>query len=131
MLLIVLFSHFGLLNGSTSTFVLCFGAHNSHVAVEHVSHKHTESELNATLDSVNAVATVTSTDSACHDIALLSDELLLDLSKLSFDVGPVPAIFVFLVLLAISHRIVRLSLAFDLRFTDSRLLSLRSTILLI
>jgi hypothetical protein len=129
-LLVALLSNFGLLNSSTATFVLCLGA-NNHIAVENVNHHHFVESLHSSLEENHSSAQVSSTDFPCNDIPISSDEGLLDLSKLSIDLGILSAVFLVFIFLALSRQIALLSLFLNLWFTDSKLLSLRSTILLI
>lgn len=129
-LLVALLSHFGLLSSSTATFVLCIGE-NNHIAVEYAKYKHTLEASLSSSDKVYSGVQVLCADTQCNDIPISSDEGLLDLSKLSIDLGILPAVFLVFIFLTLSRQIAPLSLFLNLWFTDPKLLSLRSTILLI
>lgn len=130
-LILTILVHFGLGHQDVSSFVLCFGA-DGHVAVEYIGQDHDA--------NVNKADNTYSTDddspcmSPCADIPLDDDTHtplpLTDLSKIAFDIGSLPLFFLIL-LLYYPCLITRQPPFPALLFTDSRLLALRSTVLLI
>jgi hypothetical protein len=132
-LMLAVLGHFGLGHSDASAFVLCFGT-DGHVAVEHAGHNH-----GADTDKVYPTGTgayFTDTDSPCEDIPVVGDDHgahipLLELSKASVDLGLLPLVFFVFFLIPYTKVISRRPLFSDPLFTDSRLLGLRSTVLLI
>lgn len=137
-LILTVLGHFGLSHGE-SAFVLCFGA-DGHVAVERVSQDHDANADKTTRHQDGTNASITDggspCTSPCTDIPLAGDDHgahvpLLILSKVSLDLGLLPLFFLVFFLLPYARVSIRRSFFPDPPFTDSRLLSLRSTVLLI
>ncbi|WP_445366583.1 hypothetical protein ACH5Y9_14670 [Methylomonas sp. BW4-1] len=133
-LILAVLGHFGLGHRDVSAFVLCFGA-DGHVGVEHVGHDH-EIGLNKAAplkDPTNAY--FTDGESPCTDISLDGDDhiplSLTNLLKIAIDIGFLPVFFLFSLLTLYSRAIIRQPAFFDPPFTDSKLLALRSIVLLI
>lgn len=137
-LILTVLGHFGLSHGE-SAFVLCFGA-DGHVAVERISQDHGANEDKATQHKDGANAYITDGDSPCTspctDIPIAGDDHgahvpLSVLSKISLDLGLLPLFFLVFFLIPYARVIPQRHFFSDPLFTDSRLLSLRSTVLLI
>lgn len=132
-LILTVLVHFGLGHQDVSSFVLCFGA-DGHVAVEYIGQDH-DASVNKAEGKTNAYSTNDDSPcmSPCTDIPLDDTHpplSLTDLSKIAFDIGFLPLFF--LILLLCYPRLISRQPPFpDLLFTDSRLLALRSTVLLI
>lgn len=132
-LLITVLIHFGFGHQDVSSFVLCFGS-DGHVAVEHIAQDHDAGGGKASVTNYSLPANHSPCTSPCADIPLDGDTHtplpLTDLSKIAFDIGFLPLFF--LVLLIYYPRLITRQPPFPaLLFTDSRLLALRSTVLLI
>lgn len=134
-LMLAVLGHFGLGHSDASTFVLCFGT-DGHVAVERADHDH-----GTNADKVSQTKAVTGAyfadgDSPCTDIPVVGDDHgthipLSALSKASVDFGLLPLVFLVFLFIPYARVITRRSFSTDPLFTDSRLLSLRSIVLLI
>ena len=125
--------HFGLGYRDLPAFVLCFGA-DGHVAVERIGHDHGVNADKIFLTEADAY--FTDADSPCTDIPVGEDDHgthvpLTDLSKISVDPGLLPLFSLVFLLIPYAKVITRRPFFSDPLFTDSRLLSLRSTVLLI
>jgi hypothetical protein len=138
LLIIAMLGHFGLGHRDVSVFVLCFGA-DGHVAIEYVGPVHgtgldksTEITGDATAFSIDSALPC---ESPCTDISMDGNDHiplpLTDLLKVSIDIGLLPAFFLLSLLVFYARVIIRQSAFSDPPFTDSRLLALRSTVLLI
>jgi len=134
-LILAVLSHFGLGHSEASAYVLCFGA-DGHVAVENANHDHgTHPSSNfQTKDEIGA--DLTDGDLPCTDFPVVGDDHgahvpLTDLSKASVDLGLLPLVFFVFLLIPYARVITRRPFFPDPLFIDSRLLSLRSTVLLI
>jgi hypothetical protein len=136
-LILTVLINFGFGHQDVSSFVLCFGA-DGHVAVEHIAQDHDTSEGKiANLEEKSNIYFADSKlpcTSPCADIPLDGDAHtslpLTDLSKIAFDIGFLPLFF--LILLLYYPRLITRQPPFPAPpFTDSRLLALRSTVLLI
>jgi hypothetical protein len=124
-LMLAVLGHFGLGHSDASAFVLCFGT-DGHVAVERASHDH----------GADTGAYFTDMASPCEDIPVVDDDHgthipLTDLSKASVDLGLLPLVFLVFLLIPYARVITQRPFFPDPLFTDSRLLGLRSTVLLI
>ncbi|MDD4904558.1 MAG: hypothetical protein PHD39_00165 [Methylobacter tundripaludum] len=138
-LMLAVLGHFGLGHSDASAFVLCFGT-DGHVAVERVGQDHgvnadkvfpTKAETNAYFTDGDSPCT-----SPCTDIPVVGDDHgahipLTDLSKASVDLGLLPLVFLVFLFIPYVQVITRRSFFADPLFTDSRLLALRSIVLLI
>jgi hypothetical protein len=136
-LILTVLIHFGLGHQDASPFVLCFGA-DGHIAVEHIG-QNNNTNVNKTDPLKNKANTYFADSklpcaSPCADIPLDGDAHtplpLTDLTKIAFDIGFLPLFFL-IVLLYYPRLITRQPPFPALLFTDSRLLALRSTVLLI
>ncbi|MCQ8182652.1 hypothetical protein NP603_16140 [Methylomonas sp. SURF-1] len=138
MLILAVLGHFGLGHRDVSAFVLCFGA-DGHIAVEKTGKDQFASVNTVTRfnDETNAF---TSNDadpcsSPCTDIPIDGDDhiplQLTNLSKIAIDIGLLPVFFLLSLLVLYAKVVIRQPAFFDPPFTDSRLLALRSTVLLI
>jgi hypothetical protein len=106
------------------------------VAVEPASHDHGADTDKACPTKAKTGAYFTGMDSPCEDIPVVGDDHgahipLTDLSKASVDLGLLPLIFLAFLLIPYARVITRRPFFSDPLFTDSRLLALRSTVLLI
>ncbi len=124
-LILAVLGHFGLGHSDASAFVLCFGT-DGHVAVERAGHNH----------GADTGAYFTDMDSSCTDISVVDDDHgahipLTDLSKASIDLGLLPLVLLVFLLIRYARVITRRPFSPAPLFTDSRLLGLRSTVLLI
>ncbi|NOU20396.1 MAG: hypothetical protein HOO93_01160 [Methyloglobulus sp.] len=133
-LILTVFSHFGLGHSDTSAYVLCFGA-DGHVAVENADHDHGTHPGNNFQAKDEAGTVLTDGGSPCTDIPVIGDDHgthvpLLVLSKISVDLGFLPLIFLFILLIPYARITVRRPFISEPLFTDSRLLAHRSTVLL-
>ena len=137
-LIFAVLGHFGLGHRDVSAFVLCFGA-DGHVAVEKIG-KEPFASVNATTRFNDGSNALTSDDSnpcssPCTDIPIDGDDhiplQLTDLLKLAIDIGLLPVFFLISLFVLYARVIIRQSAFLDPPFTDSRLLALRSTVLLI
>jgi len=137
-LILAVLGHFGLGHRDVSAFVLCFGA-DGHVAVEK-NGKDQSVSLNAVTPFNDETNALTSDDSnpcssPCTDIPIDGDDhiplQLTDLLKIAIDTGLLPVFFLISLLVLYARAIIRQPAFFDPPFTDSRLLALRSTVLLI
>ncbi|OAI06960.1 MULTISPECIES: hypothetical protein [Methylomonas] len=137
-LILAVLGHFGLGHRDVSAFVLCFGA-DGHVAVEKNGKDQSVSLTVVTRfnDETNAL---TSNDddpcsSPCTDIPIDGDDhiplQLTNLLKIAIDIGLLPVFFLISLLVLYAKVVIRQPAFFDPPFTDSRLLALRSTVLLI
>ncbi|MEI8573864.1 hypothetical protein U737_06540 [Methylomonas sp. LW13] len=137
-LILAVLGHFGLGHRDVSAFVLCFGA-DGHIAVEKTGNDQFASINSVTRfnDETNAL---TSDDgdpcsSPCTDIPIDGDDhiplQLTNLSKIAPDIGLLPVFFLISLLVVYARVIIRQPAFFAPPFTDSRLLALRSTVLLI
>lgn len=138
-LILTVLSHFDVGHTDPSVFVLCFGS-DGHVAVERISQNH---DANADKtpqhqDGANSYITDGGSPctSPCTDIPLAGDDHgahvpLLVLSKVSLDIGLLPLFFLVFFLIPYAGASIRRCFFPDPPFTDSRLLGLRSTVLLI
>ncbi len=129
-LMLVVLCHFNVGHSDASAYVLCFGA-DGHVAVEHTGHDH-----GVYSTKVEASAYFTDIDSPCTDIPVVGDDHsahipLIDLSKTPIDFGLLPLFFLVFFLKPYARVILQRHFFSDPLFTDSRLLSLRSTVILI
>lgn len=134
-LMLAVLGHFGLGHRDVSAFVLCFGA-DGHVAVESAGHDH-----GADADQRSASRAETGTysvplDSPCTDIPVVGDDHgrhvpLAQASKPSLDLGLLPLVFLAFLLISSARAVLRRLRFPDPPFTDSRLLALRSVVLLI
>lgn len=134
-LMLTVLCHFNVGHSDASAYVLCFGA-DGHVAVEHTGHDHGVGTDKVYSTKAEASAYFTGTDSPCTDIPVVGDNHgahvpLIDLSKTSIDFGLLPLFFLVFFLIPYARVIPRRHFFSDPLFTDSRLLSLRSTVLLI
>lgn len=138
-LILAVLSHFGVGHSDPSVFVLCFGE-DGHVAVERINQDHDANadKTTAHQDGTNAYITDGGSPctSPCTDIPLAGDDHgahvpLSVLSKISLDLGLLPLFFLVFFLIPYARVIPQLHFFSDPLFTDSRLLSLRSTVLLI
>lgn len=138
-LMLAVLGHFGLGHRDASAFVLCFGA-DGHVAVEHIGQDHGADADKAFLTKADTDAYFTTGDSPCTspctDIPVGGDDHgthipLTDLSKASIDLGILPLFFLVFLLIPYAQVVTRRPFFSDPLFTDSRLLGLRSTVLLI
>lgn len=134
-LMLAVLGHFGLGHSDVSAFVLCFGT-DGHVAVEPAGHNHGADTDKAYPARTETGTYFTDTDSPCEDIPVVGYDHgahipLLDLSKASADLGLLPLVFFVFLLIPYTKVISRRPLFPDPLFTDSRLLGLRSTVLLI
>lgn len=136
-LMLAVLGHFGLGHRDASAFVLCFGA-DGHVAVERIGQDHGANT--AIVSEPKAAAYFMASDSPCTspctDIPVGGDDHgthipLADLSKASIDLGILPLFFLVFLFIPYSQVITRRPFFSDPLFTDSRLLALRSTVLLI
>ncbi|MBS3953139.1 MAG: hypothetical protein KGZ88_09345 [Methylomicrobium sp.] len=138
-LIFAVLSHFGGGHTDPSVFVLCFGS-DGHVAVERISQDHDANANKALQHKDRANAYFTDGDSPCTspctDVPLGDDDHashvpLTDLSKTSLDVGILPLFFIAFLLVPYARVITRRRFSSDPPITDSRLLALRSIVLLI
>jgi hypothetical protein len=137
-LILAILGHFGLGHRDASAFVLCFGG-DGHVAVEHVGHDHAITlDKNAHFSDAAGVHFADSDapcNSPCTDISLDGDDhiplSLTDFVKIALDSGLLPVFFLLSLLSLHSRPFIRQPAFFDPPFTDPRLLSLRSIVLLI
>ncbi|WP_333873662.1 hypothetical protein [Methylobacter sp.] len=134
-LMLAVLGHFGLGHSDASAFVLCFGT-DGHVAVEHAGHNHGADTDKVYPTKTETDAYFTDMDSPCEDIPVVGDDHgahipLTDLSKASVDLGLLPLVFLVFLLIPYARVIARRPFFSDPLFTDSRLLGLRSTVLLI
>ncbi|MDX8130322.1 MULTISPECIES: hypothetical protein [Methylomonas] len=137
-LILAVLGHFGLGHRDVSSFVLCFGA-DGHVAVEKTGSDQF-ARVNAATRFNDETNALTSDDgdpcpSPCTDIPIDGDDhiplQLTELLKLAIDTGLLPVFFLISLLTLYAKVIIRQPAFFDPPFTDSRLLALRSTVLLI
>lgn len=137
-LILAVLGHFGLGHRDASAFVLCFGA-DGHVAVEKTG-KDQFASVNAATRFNDETNALTSDDgdpcsSPCTDIPIDGDDhiplQLTDLLKLAIDTWLLPVFFLISLLALYAKVVIRQPAFFDPPFTDSRLLALRSTVLLI
>lgn len=134
-LMLTVLCHFGLGQSEASEFVLCFGA-NGHVAVEKSGHDHSVHSGNTSQTINQADTHLVGNDSPCTDIPVDGDDHgshtpLLSVSKVSVDLTLlllIPLVFLFVCYAVV---ILRRPFSYKPLFTDSRLLGLRSTVLLI
>jgi hypothetical protein len=134
-LMLAVLGHFGLGHRDASAFVLCFGA-DGHVAVERSGHDHGVDTDKVYPTKAETGAYFTGMDSPCEDIPVVGDDHgahipLTDLSKASVDLGLLPLVFLVFLFILYAKVISRRPFFPDPLFTDSRLLSLRSIVLLI
>ena len=134
-LILTVLSHFGLGHSEASAYVLCFGA-DGHVAVEKAGHDHEVHPDKISRDTKGFGASLTDGGSPCTDIPVADDDHgthvpLLVLSKISVDLGLLPLVFFFILLIPYARIIIRRPFISEPLFTDSRLLAHRSTVLLI
>ncbi len=134
-LILIVLCHFGLVHGDVSAYVLCFGE-DGHVAVERADHHHRIHADKVSLTEAKTGAYFTNADLPCTDIPIVDDDHgshipLSALSKTSIDLGFLPQVFLFFLPLPYARAIIRRPCFNDLLFTDSRLLGIRSTVLLI
>jgi len=133
-LILAILGHFGLGHRDISAFVLCFGG-DGHVAVEHAGHDHETSMDHVIELKEPANAYLIDVDFPCTDIALDRDDhiplLFTDLLKIAIDTGLLPVFFLISLLVLYTRVIIRQPAFFNPPFTDSRLLALRSIVLLI
>jgi hypothetical protein len=138
-LMLAVLCHFGMGHRDASAFVLCFGA-DGHVAVEHIGQAHEANKEIVSRPNVETDAYFTDGDSPCTspctDIPVGGDDHgthipLTDLSKASVDLGLLPLVFLVFLLIPYARVITRRPFFPDPLFTDSRLLGLRSIVLLI
>ncbi|SJM90953.1 hypothetical protein [Crenothrix polyspora] len=134
-LILTVLTHFGFGHQDVSPFVLCFGA-DGHVAVERVAQEqHDKAKVSFKSEAKTYFANSNSPCfSPCADIPLDGDAhtpLPLDVSKIAFDIGFLPLFFLISLVLYSPRLITRQPFFFAPLFTDSRLLALRSTVLLI
>ncbi|WP_427551960.1 hypothetical protein ACQE3D_25600 (plasmid) [Methylomonas sp. MS20] len=138
MLIFAVLGHFGLGHRDVSAFVLCFGA-DGHVAVEKNGKDQSVSLTVVTRfnDETNALTSDHSDpcSSPCTDIPIDGDDhiplQLTNLLKIAIDIGLLPVFFLISLLVLYAKVVIRQPAFFDPPFTDSRLLALRSTVLLI
>lgn len=137
-LILAVLGHFGLGHRDMTAFVLCFGA-DGHVAVEKTG-KDPFASVNAVTrfnDETNVLASDDGgpCSSPCSDIPIDGDDHipleLTKLSKIAIDIGLLPVFFLVSLLVLCARVIIRQSAFFNPPFTDSRLLALRSIVLLI
>lgn len=137
-LILAVLGHFGLGHRDVSAFVLCFGT-DGHVAVEKTV-KDQFASVNAVTRFNDETNALTSDEgdpcsSPCTDIPIDGDDhiplQLTNLSKIAIDTGLLPVFFLISLLILYARVIIRQPAFFDPLFTDSRLLALRSTVLLI
>lgn len=135
-LILAVLGHFGLVGHSdASAFVLCFGT-DGHVAVERAGHNHGADTDKIYPTKADTGAYFTAMDSPCTDISVVDDDHgahipLTDLSKTSIDLGLLPQVLLFFLLIPYARVITRRPFFPEPLFTDSRLLGLRSTVILI
>ena len=134
-LMLAVLGHFGLGHSDASAFVLCFGT-DGHVAVERAGHDHGADTAKVYPTKAETGAYFTDMDSPCEDIPVVGDDHgahipLTDLSKASVDLGLLPLVFLVFLLIPYARVITRRPFFPDPLFTDSRLLGLRSIVLLI
>uniref|UniRef100_UPI00402B777C hypothetical protein n=1 Tax=Methylomonas sp. PHL2-19 TaxID=3438878 RepID=UPI00402B777C len=137
-LILAVLGHFGLGHRDVSAFVLCFGA-DGHVAVEKTGKDQFASVNTVTRfnDETNALTSDDSDpcSSPCTDIPIDGDDhiplQLTNLSKIAIDIGILPVFFLISLLVLYAKVVIRQPGFFAPPFTDSRLLALRSTVLLI
>ncbi|MDO9049840.1 MAG: hypothetical protein Q7U66_19175 [Methylobacter sp.] len=134
-LMLAVLGHFGLGHNDASAFVLCFGT-DGHVAVERADHNHGINADNVSLTKTETGAYFSNGDLPCTDIPVVGDDHgahvpLSALSKVSVDLGLLPLIFLVFLLIPYARVITRRPFFPYPLFIDSRLLSLRSTVLLI
>lgn len=137
-LILAVLGHFGLGHRDVSAFVLCFGA-DGHVAVEKTG-KDQFASVNAVARFNDETNALTGDDgdpcsSPCTDIPIDGDDhiplQLTNLSKIAIDIGLLPVFFLISLLILYAKVVIRQPAFFDPPFIDSRLLALRSTVLLI
>ncbi|MCK9620785.1 MAG: hypothetical protein M0R47_09655 [Methylobacter sp.] len=134
-LMLAVLGHFGLGHSDASAFVLCFGT-DGHVAVERAGHDHGADTDKVYPTKAETGAYFTDMDSPCEDFPVVGDDHgahipLTDLSKASVDLGLLPLVFLVFLLIPYARVITRRSFFPDPLFTDSHLLAIRSTVLLI
>jgi hypothetical protein len=138
-LILAVLGHFGLVHSDASAFVLSFGA-DCHVAVEHIGQDHGTGADKVFLTKADTDAYFTTGDSPCTspctDIPVVGDDHgahipLSVLSKVSVDHGLLPLFFLVFLLIPYTLVITRRPFFSDPLIIDSRLLALRSTVLLI
>lgn len=134
-LMLAVLCHFNLGHSDVSTYVLCFGA-DGHVAVERADHDHRINADKVSLTKTETGVYFTNGDLPCNDIPVVGDDHgahvpLSALSKASIDLGLLPLVLLFFLLIPYARVISRRPLFPEPLFTDSRLLGLRSTVLLI
>jgi len=135
LLMITILCHFGIGHGDVSDFVLCFGS-DGHVAVEHAGHvHHSEMVKSNSVKTVIGSSTANKIGEPCVDVPVVSDEHgdhvpLTDFSKNSIDLGILPLFLIVFFIIQTSREVPPRRFSFDPLFTDSRILSLRSTVLL-
>jgi len=137
-LILAVLGHFGLGHRDVSAFVLCFGA-DGHVAVEKTG-KDQFASVNAVTRFNDETNALTSDDgdpcsSPCTDIPIDGDDhiplQLTNLLKIAIDIGLLPVFFLISLLILYPRVIIRQPAFSYPPFTDSRLLALRSIVLLI
>lgn len=137
-LILAVLGHFGLGHRDVTAFVLCFGA-DGHVAVEKTG-KDPFASVNAVTHLNNETNVLASDDgdpcsSPCTDIPIDGDDhiplQLTKLLKIAIDIGLLPVFFLISLLALYVRVIIRQPAFFNPPFTDSRLLALRSIVLLI
>jgi len=137
-LIFAVLGHFGFGHRDVSAFVLCFGA-DGHIAVEKTG-KDPFASVNTVTRFNDETNAFTSDDgnpcpSPCTDIPIDGDDhiplQLTELLKLAIDTGLLPVFFLISLLTLYAKVVIRQPAFFDPPFTDSRLLALRSTVLLI
>jgi hypothetical protein len=139
-LVLTVLVHFGLGHRDAPAFVLCFGA-DGHVAVEHVEQAYGVN-TDKTARSKGVVTDTYFTDgdspctSPCTDVPLDGDDHashvpLTDLSKTAIDFGILPLFFLAFLLVLYARVVTRRRFSSEPPIIDSRLLALRSIVLLI
>ena len=137
-LILAVLGHFGLGHRDVSAYVLCFGA-DGHVAVEK-NGKDQFVSLNAATRFNDETNALTSDDAdpcspPCTDIPIDGDDHIplqwTNLLKIAIDIGLLPVFFLISLLVLYAKVVIRQLTFFDPSFTDSRLLALRSIVLLI
>lgn len=133
--MLAVLGHFGLGHSDASAFVLCFGA-DGHVAVERANHDHRTNVDKASHPNAETGANFANGDLPCTNIPVVGGDHgahvpLSDLFKASVDVGLLLLVFLVFVLIPYAKAVTQRPFFPYPPFTDSRLLGLRSIVLLI
>jgi hypothetical protein len=140
LLIFAVLGHFGLGHREASAFVLCFGA-DGHVAVERAGHDHRvpqgiDSDKVSPKKTESGVYLLTGGDAPCIDIPIVGENHgshvpLADLTDRSADPELLLTLVFLVFLIPFTRAVPRTPPRADPPIVDSRLLALRSVVLLI